>query len=90
MKDFNVEHYNENTPLLKSFLKDKNIKELNGKICKDCNSKLQQHTIVTCAMCGKTTKQCTALVHDNNGMKTHKCKPCNSYNNNNKMYCMWK
>ena len=77
MKDFNVEHYNENTPLLKSCLKDKNIKELNGKICKDCDSKLQQHTIVTCANCEKTMKWYTALVHDNE-MKTYKCKPCNS------------
>ena len=41
MKDFSVEHYNENTPLLKTFGKDKNIKELKGKICKVCDSKLQ-------------------------------------------------
>ena len=70
MKDFSVEHYNENTPLLKTFGKDKNIKELKGKICKDCDSKLQRHTIVSCAMCWKTMKRYTAVVHDNNGMKT--------------------
>ena len=29
-------------------------------------------------MCGKTMKRYTAVVHDNNGMKTYKCKPCNS------------
>ena len=51
---------------------------MNGKICKDCDSKLQRHTIVTCATCGKTMKWYTALVHDNNGMKAYKCKPCNS------------
>ena len=78
MKDFSVQNYNENTPLLKNFLKDKNIEELNGKICKNCDSKLQRHTIVTCSMCGKTMKCYTALVLDNNGIKTYKCKPCNS------------
>ena len=90
MEDFNVEHYNENTPLLKSCLKDKNIKEWNGKICKDCDSKLQCHTIVTCATCGKTMKLYTALVHGNNGMKTYKCKLCNStLQQQQKMHCMW-
>ena len=77
-QEFHIKEYNKNTPQLKKLLQNSTVEEINGKICKYCQVKLQHHSLVKCEICQKEFKRYNTIIAKNNGVKQCVCKPCNS------------
>ena len=59
-------------------MQNSTVEEINGKICKYYQVKLQCHSLVKCEICQKEFKRYNTVIAKNSGVKQCVCNPCNS------------